>query len=164
VRGDHEGYCVRWMIRRDLPQVMEIERASFEHAWTEDDFLNALRQRNAIGMVYESAGQIQAFVVYELLGTRIHILNIAVGPQFRRAGVGSRVVERLTRKLEQQRRKEIVLELRETNLGAQMFFASIGFRATQILHGHYSDTGDTAYRMVYRVGQEQLAGRLRGQP
>ena len=30
---------IRWMIRRDMPDVMGIELASFEYAWTEDDFL-----------------------------------------------------------------------------------------------------------------------------
>ena len=27
---------IRWMIRRDMPEVLAIEHASFEHAWTED--------------------------------------------------------------------------------------------------------------------------------
>jgi len=44
---------IRWMIRRDMPEVMRTERASFEYAWTEDDFLRCLRQRNCIGMVAE---------------------------------------------------------------------------------------------------------------
>src|SRR5690348_2779098 len=42
---------IRWMIRRDMPEVMRTERASFEYSWTEDDFLRCLRQRNCIGMV-----------------------------------------------------------------------------------------------------------------
>ena len=30
---------IRWLIRRDMPEVLEIERATFEYAWTEEDFL-----------------------------------------------------------------------------------------------------------------------------
>ena len=44
---------IRWMIRRDMPEVLDIERLSFEFAWTEEDFLCCLRQRNCIGMVAE---------------------------------------------------------------------------------------------------------------
>src|SRR5690242_17145891 len=33
---------IRWMIRRDMPEVLGAERASFEFAWTEDDFLQCL--------------------------------------------------------------------------------------------------------------------------
>jgi ribosomal-protein-alanine N-acetyltransferase len=40
---------IRWMIRRDMPEVLEIERQSFEFSWTEEDFLCCLRQRNCIG-------------------------------------------------------------------------------------------------------------------
>ncbi len=42
---------IRWMIRRDMAEVLRIERESFEYHWTEEDFLCCLRQRNCIGMV-----------------------------------------------------------------------------------------------------------------
>ena len=51
--ADATALHIRWMIRRDMPDVMGIEVASFEYAWTEDDFLRCLRQRNCIGMVAE---------------------------------------------------------------------------------------------------------------
>ena len=37
---------IRWMIRRDMPEVLHTEQQSFEFAWTEEDFLRCLRQRN----------------------------------------------------------------------------------------------------------------------
>ena len=40
---------IRWMIRRDMPEVLAIEAASFEFPWLEDDFIRCLRQRNCIG-------------------------------------------------------------------------------------------------------------------
>ena len=42
---------IRWMIRRDMPEVPHIETQALEFAWTEEDFLGWLRQRNWIGMV-----------------------------------------------------------------------------------------------------------------
>jgi len=57
-------------------------------------------------------------------------------------------------KLSQQRRKEIILEVRETNLMAQKFFRSQGFRAVCVLRDHYDDTQDDAYQMVYRLPSE----------
>ena len=44
---------IRWMIRRDMPEVLAIEHASFEFPWCEEEFLRVLRQRNCIGMVAE---------------------------------------------------------------------------------------------------------------
>ncbi|MGH7129283.1 MAG: GNAT family N-acetyltransferase, partial [Planctomycetaceae bacterium] len=105
-----------------MPEVLDIERHSFEHAWTEEDFLSCLRQRNCIGMVAEHNHEIVGFMIYELHKSRLRILNFAVAPQLRRRGVGMQMVQRLVDKLSQQRRSEIVLEVRETNLDAQLFF------------------------------------------
>src|SRR5215467_12994633 len=79
---------IRWMIRRDMPEVLSTELASFEYAWTEDDFLRCLRQRNCIGMVAEHNDRVVGFMIYELHKNRLHILNFAVHPSARRLGIG----------------------------------------------------------------------------
>lgn len=145
---------IRWMIRRDMPEVLRIENESFEFNWTEEDFLACLRQRNCIGMVAEQENRVVGFMIYELHKTRLHILNFAVAPVFRRLAVGGQMIEKLINKLSQQRRQEIVLEVRETNLPAQLFFQSQGFRAVRVLRGHYADSAEDAYVMQYRLDVE----------
>lgn len=142
---------IRWLIRRDMAEVLDIERASFEFAWTEEDFLCCLRQRNCIGMVAEQDNEILGFMIYELHKSRLRILNFAVTPQARRQGVGRQMVRRLIDKLSQQRRKQIVLDVRETNLTAQIFFRSQGFRAVGVQRNYYEDTDEDAYSLVYRL-------------
>lgn len=142
---------IRWMIRRDMPEVLDIERESFEFNWTEEDFLTCLRQRNCIGMVAEHENQVVGFMIYELHKTKLHILNFAVAPARRRLGVGSQMVEKLVNKLSQQRRQEIVLEVRETNLNAQLFFQTQEFRAVQVMRNYYHDSEEDAYVMQYRL-------------
>jgi ribosomal-protein-alanine N-acetyltransferase len=145
---------IRWLIRRDMPEVLEIEGGSFEYPWSEEDFLACLRQRNCIGMVAEHNHRIVGFMIYELHKARLRILNFAVAPEARRQGVGGQMVHRLVDKLSQQRRKEILLEVRETNLRAQMFFKKQGFRAVHVLRGHYDDTTEDAYVMRYQMTAE----------
>jgi len=142
---------IRWLIRRDMAEVIEIERTSFEHAWTEEDFLCCLRQRNCIGMVAEHDHEIVGFMIYELHKSKLRILNFAVAPSSRRQGVAKQMVRRLIDKLSQQRRKEIALEVRETNLAAQKFFHSQEFRAVSVLRSHYDDTDEDAYVMQYQL-------------
>jgi ribosomal-protein-alanine N-acetyltransferase len=142
---------IRWLIRRDMPEVLDIERASFQHAWTEEDFLTCLRQRNCIGMVAEHDHRIVGFMIYELHKSKLRILNFAVAPAERRQGVAVQMVQRLVDKLSQQRRNEIVLEVRETNLAAQLFFSKQGFRAVTVLRNHYDDTTEDAYYMRFRL-------------
>ena len=142
---------IRWMIRRDMPEVLDIERQSFEFAWTEEDFLCCLRQRNCIGMVAERQERIVGFMIYELLKSQLHVLNFAVAPWSRRLGVGCQMVEKLVNKLSQQRRQEITLEVRETNLAAQLFFKQQGLAASSVLRGHYEDTDEDAYVMKFNL-------------
>lgn len=141
---------IRWMIRRDMPEVLDIEGNSFEFPWSEEDFIRCLRQRNCIGMVAEFDEQIVGFMIYELHKNQLHILNFAVHPDFHRRGVGATMVDKLIGKLSSQRRNRILLEVRETNLSAQLFFRGLGFRATMVLRDFYDDTTEDAYLMQYR--------------
>jgi GNAT superfamily N-acetyltransferase len=107
---------IRWMIRRDMAEVLEIENESFEFPWSEEEFIRCLRQRNCIGMVADCDDKVVGFMVYELHKTRLHILNFAVGRTWRRQGIGRKMASKLVGKLSAQRRTRIVLEVRETNL------------------------------------------------
>lgn len=142
---------IRWLIRRDMAEVLEIEQSSFEFAWTEEDFLCCLRQRNCIGMVAEHNHRIVGFMIYELHRDKLQILNFAVSESYRRRTVGRQMVLRLVDRLSQQRRKEISLEVRERNLPAQQFFKSQEFKAVDVLRGHYDDTSEDAYLMRYSL-------------
>ncbi len=134
---------IRWMIRRDMPDVLAIEDQCFEFPWTEDDFIRCLRQRNCIGMVAEQDERVVGFMIYELHKNRLHVLNFAVAQNVRRQGVGRAMVAKLLSKLSHERRNRIMLEVRETNLDAQLFFKQIGFRAVSVLRDFYEDTTKT---------------------
>jgi ribosomal-protein-alanine N-acetyltransferase len=147
---------IRWMIRRDMPEVLAIEHASFEYPWCEEEFLRVLRQRNCIGMVAEQGDRIVGFMIYELHRNKIHVLNFAAHPDFRRRGVGRQMVAKLVGKLSGQRRNRIAISVRETNLAAQLFFRVVGFRATGVVREHYPDSGEDAYVMHYHLDESLL--------
>ena len=150
-----EKVWIRWMIRRDMPSVLAIEAASFEFPWDEDCFIRCLRQRNCIGMVAtlddDNYEDVVGFMIYELHKSRIHILNFAVKPKNRRQGIGSAMVRKFVSKLSCDRRSRLLLEVRETNLEAQLFFKSKGFRAISVLRDFYLDTTEDAYLMQFRL-------------
>ena len=142
---------VRWMIRRDMAEVLEVEQEAFEFPWSDEDFTRCMRQRNCIGMVAEMADSVVAFMIYELHRSRLHVLNFAVRRSHRRLGIGTQMMEKLTGKLTPERRSRIVLEVRERNLPAQLFFRSLGYRAISVLKDFYQDTTEDAYLMQYAL-------------
>lgn len=160
---------IRWMIRRDMPEVLNIENGAFEFPWSEEDYIRCLRQRNCIGMVAEHNERVVGFMIYELHKNRLHILNFAVHDQLRRRGIGSQMIRKLVSKLSPQRRNRIMLEVRETNLAAQLFFRDLGFRAISLLRDFYEDTTEDAYLMQYRysvknanLADDEVPSRMAG--
>jgi ribosomal-protein-alanine N-acetyltransferase len=147
---------IRWMIRRDMPEVMAIEHASFEFPWCEEEFLRVLRQRNCIGMVAELGERIVGFMIYELHRNKIQVLDFATHPELRRQGIGRQMVTKLVSKLSSQRRNRIALCVRETNLPSQFFFHVVGFRAVEVLREHFPDSGEDGYTMLYHLDESVL--------
>lgn len=131
------------MIRRDMQDIHRIENALFcDQAWTEEDFVRCLRQRNCIGMTAENyEGDIVGYMIYELHRTRLHLLNFAVDPGYHRKGIGRQMIGKLVAKLSHQRRTKIVTEVRESNLSALYFFKSMGFLAVGLLKDYYQEPG-----------------------
>lgn len=146
---------VRWMIRSDLSEVLVIDRLCFPNPWCEEDFLAALRQRNCIGMVAEHEGMIVGSTMYELHKSHLLILNFAVHPEWQRSGVGTAMANRLKNKLSQQRRKRLMLNVREGNLDAQLFWRAQGFEAVEVIRGHYNN-GEDAYAMQFTLDVEAV--------
>lgn len=144
---------VRWMIRRDMVEVLDAEQQSFDFPWSEEDFLRCLRKRNCIGMVAEHGEKVVGFVIYELHKAKLHILNLVVHPTWRKQGVGGQMVAKLISKLSSHRRTRITLETRETNLAAQLFFRKQGFKATKVLRAYYEDSGEDAYFMRFAAAE-----------
>jgi [ribosomal protein S18]-alanine N-acetyltransferase len=146
---------IRWLIRRDMADVLRIEQECFDRPWAEDDFMMQLRQLNCIGMVAEREQKIVGAMIYELHKSKLNILNFAVESESRRNQVGTQMVSKLVGKLSQERRHVIETKVRETNLAAQLFFKSQGFEATSVERDAYDDSDEAAYVMRYTINEEQ---------
>lgn len=145
---------IRWMIRRDMPEVLAIEHSSFDTPWCEEEFLRVLRQRNCIGMVAEHGERVVGFMIYELHKNKLHVLDFATHPEFRAQGVGKQMIAKLVGKLSAHRRTRIILHVRESNLIAQLFYRSQNFRATEVVREFYSDTSEDGYLMQYVIEED----------
>lgn len=144
----------RWLIRRDMEEVLEIERLCFQWPWKEDDFILQLRKRNCIGCVIEEVDSVIGFCVYELYQLRIDIIDFAVLPRVQRTGVGRLMLEKLKGKLSRNKRRRLSVLVRETNIDALLFFRASGFRCHGIQRDAYEETDEDGYRMEYEVSKE----------
>lgn len=140
---------IRWMIASDMPRVTEIETASFDQAWTEEDFRRHLRQRNCIGMVAECGVQVVGYLVYALEKRRLDLITLAVAPDLRRRGIGRSMIAKLKSKLASHRRVAITIDINERQVAAQLMLRRCEFRAVRSMVGYFGE--DDGIRFRYRL-------------
>ncbi len=162
LNNPHIQAHIRWMERRDLPDVFYIEDASFALPRGEEGLRRLLvGQDNYVGLVAEYKKRVVGFVIYELRKKRLYIVDLAVHPEFRQRGVGRQLVQE-RQLIEEIGRKwrctKIRINVRETNLGAQFFFAANSFKAIRVIREYFQDTGEDAYLFQYRVKQNYRGG------
>lgn len=140
---------MRWLIRRDWPDVLAIEQLSFENPWAEGDLLENMRDvfTHSRAAELNDGGRIAGFMVYRTEGRTLRLLNLAVDPDRRRHGVGLAMLDYLKRKLDRPyaKRERIEALVRESNLDAQLFFRASRFRAEKVVRSPFDDSDESGY-------------------
>lgn len=101
-------------------------------------------------VVAREGGDVLGFAAMSLGRDRAHVVLLAVRPEARRAGIGSRLLGYLLALARAAMIEEIVLEVRATNEAARGFYASLGFREVALVRGYY-DGREAAVRMSLAV-------------
>lgn len=143
---------MRMMHRRDTQAVLNIESLCHEIPWTADDLKRCCLGRNVIPLVVADGDEVLGYMIYEMHAHFLNLLNFAVRPSRHREGIGRLMISRLTRSINSGRRNRIVCAVRERNLEACLFFKSMGFVATGVMHD-FCEAGDyreDAIQFVYR--------------
>ena len=139
----------RKLTRRDLDVVMDIEEQCKPNAWGRKVFWSRLRDPLTRARILEVRGKPRAFSVCAPEGLSCHLLNLAVDPEWRRKGLAVAALEDVETYARRQDLTELHLEVRESNLPAQLLYRKVGFEAVEILHAHYGS--DDAYLMKKAV-------------
>jgi [ribosomal protein S18]-alanine N-acetyltransferase len=134
---------LRWCVLRDLPELVEIERASFASPWGEEDFRARLRHRNSIVLVAERGVRVVGHVVYELHEHGLHVVRLTVVPDCRRQGVARLILGKLYAKLYPGGRTCLTAEVHEGALEAHLMLRVCGWQAVEVLRGRGEDGGDS---------------------
>ena len=119
--------------------MVRIEESCFPSAWTLAQFRRLVAADGVRGFVVEAGGQTRGFYVVELELFRLRVLNLAVDPAVRRRGVAMFILGDIEAFARAEGRHLIELEVRETNLAAQLLYRKAGYRAVEILRSHYGE-------------------------
>lgn len=121
------GFTIRKMRSTDIPRVMEIELATFTMPWSEATFRGLLRRTDSDLFVADRSGSVIGYAVFWSVTDQGELGNVAVSPLHRGKGIGTRLVEAVLDRAAEKGVREIFLEVRRSNYGAQDLYKSFGF-------------------------------------
>jgi len=135
----------------DVPAVHALEEECFTSPWDIDSYYRELRNSNAFYVVARRREGIIGFGGMWTVSDEAHIVTLAVQQDFRRQGLGRRLLDSLIKEARRRRVERVTLEVRVSNEAAQRLYASFGFRAVAFRREYYPDNGEDAAVMALEL-------------
>lgn len=139
---------VRKMELKDVPQVLEVDRASFATPWTTDIFYHELMDNmHAYYYVVDMDGKIVGYAGMWIVIDEVQITNIAVSPDFRGRKIGEKLFHHMVLTAVGLGAVQLSLEVRVSNIVAQKMYRKFGLVPGGIRKNYYTDNQEDALVM-----------------
>ena len=147
---------IRTLQLRDLSAIEDIERDSYATPWSRSMFAGELSKASSVclGAFDEDSGELIGYLIVSRYVDAWHVMNIAVDPNLRRAGVATALLVRLFELTSGDGRRGYTLEVRVSNTGAINLYERLGFQPRGIRRGYYTDNREDAL-IMWRDPQPQ---------
>jgi ribosomal-protein-alanine N-acetyltransferase len=140
---------IRRLALQDLDAIERIENAVYPTPWSRSMFAGELAKPSSvcIGGFDPDSGRLIAYLIVSRYVDAWHIMNLAVHPGWRRAGVASRLLDELLMMTAGDSRRGYTLEVRVSNMSAIALYELFGFETSGIRRGYYTDNREDALIM-----------------
>jgi ribosomal-protein-alanine N-acetyltransferase len=149
------------MRRRHLRSVLKIERQVHPRPWSHGVFANELGQSDRCYVVARLDGSVVGYGGLWYAVDDAHVTNIAIDPNRRRLKIATRVLVTLAQQSRLHGAKNLTLEVRVSNKGAQALYAQFGFAPVGIRRRYYENVEDAIVMWATDIDQPAYAERLR---
>lgn len=139
-----EDICIEPLGPPHIRQVMNLEALCFAYHWTEEQFRLGL-ERGAFHIHGARLGErIVGYVAFSVIQDEMEVLNLAVHPEFRRRGLGARLLDAALRTARLEGAMAGYLDVKESNQAAIDLYRKFGFNQIGVRRRYYPDTGEDA--------------------
>lgn len=154
-----ERLSIRHGASEDLPALLEIERAAFPDPWSEASLAEELTS-DLPPLVAEEAGVVRGYLCLLAGPGERHVTNLAVHQDWRRRGLGKRLLESAIRAAKNDSCRHLFLEVRPSNEPARRLYSSLGFVELYRRRGYYIKPSEDGLVLVLSL--EGDPGRDKG--
>ncbi|HUH96132.1 MAG TPA: ribosomal protein S18-alanine N-acetyltransferase [Anaerolineales bacterium] len=140
---------IRRMTVDDVPVAAQLDRMSFSLPWPEHAFYYEVKDNSAARcFVAETEDRkVIAMIVSWVILDELHIATLAVHPDYRRQGIGARILMKALQDGYEAGTRYALLEVRAGNAAAQNLYRKFGFKAAGRRPRYYKDNGEDAILM-----------------
>jgi ribosomal-protein-alanine N-acetyltransferase len=124
------------MREQDLAEVMAIESVLYTHPWTRGNFADSLRAAYEC-RTYRVQGELIGYFVLLAAAGEAHLLNLSIAEPHQRRGYGTALLNEATALARKLGAKNLFLEVRPSNRGAQELYYRYGFRKIAVRRDYY---------------------------
>ena len=135
------------MAEEHISALAQLERECFSDPWSEKALTEELRNPNAVFRVALIDGEVAGYVGMLHVLDEGDICNVAVFDRYRRKGVASALIQHLVDYGVENQLSFITLEVRESNIGAQKFYETMGFETIGVRKNFYDNPKEHAILM-----------------
>ena len=141
---------IRPIQENDFPSVLKIEQASYRFPWSERIFLDCVAAGYHCRVLLKE-GDVAGYCIVAHAAEEVHILNICVGPEYRREGCARLLIKNEISIGAESGAKEIYLEVRVSNLGAIDLYKGLGFKNIGVRKDYYPTGSGREDAYVFRL-------------
>lgn len=145
---------VRPMSETEIPDVLGIEvinKSKFRWRFRHFYYFVSGKHTSALPFVAVDQKRVVGFMMLELFHGYACIQNIGVNPYLQRMGIGSRLLQRVQKKL-RKKMLPLMVRVRESDDGSRLFFEAHKLQVVTSHRGWFKDTGEDAYEMWSNTG------------
>ena len=136
------------MRRRHLRSVIRIEQQVYPRPWSIGLFMSEIGYRGSRVYVVSRVGNtVVGYGGVMLVTEDGHITTLAVDPAWHRQRLGTRLLHALATAAIERGARNLTLEVRASNHGAQELYRAFGFAPAGIRKGYYVETKEDAIVM-----------------
>ena len=130
-----------------LDQVLAIEQTSFPEPWSRKLFEQEINHSASEFIVMLGDNKVIGYGGFWRVIDEAHITNVAILPELRRHGLGSRMLGRLLEIAREKGARRATLEVRESNAAGISLYRKFGFETVAIRAKYYARTNEDALIM-----------------
>ncbi|MDD4952221.1 MAG: ribosomal protein S18-alanine N-acetyltransferase [Desulfovibrionaceae bacterium] len=137
----------------DLAAVKGLEGMCFAYHWSEDQLRLGLEKGAYVVLGLKAGGLLLGYIAFSLAADEMEVLNLAVHPDHRRRGLGSRLLGAMLEHGEAAGVRCCYLDVKPSNKAAIDLYRNFGFKKYGVRKKYYPDNGEDALllRRCFRI-------------